>query len=204
MILNILLDVDDTLNKFTMSALRYFTGRHDLTDADHPCPGDYDLIRAASALVGRPLTKPEFWDFFPRDFWASLPKSDEFDMILDFAESFGRENVCILTAPTIDPMCLAGKLDWIHENLPEWLHRQFLMGPRKHFCAHPQALLVDDANKNVNAFRAAGGKAVLVPRMWNTLYDTSTTPYLERKFAKYVPERSSVRPSRLSGTSLAV
>ena len=197
--MKILLDVDDTLNRFSDTALSYFCGR-EINIEDFPHPGSYDLVSAAATLSKQPgLTKQEFWDYFPRDFWASLPKSDEFDMILEFAESHGRENVCIVTAPTIDPLCLAGKLDWIHSNLPDWLHRQFLMGPRKHFCARPDAVLVDDADKNVTAFRAHGGNAILVPRPWNSNHDFVTSEFLRAVFPVYPSDADIERVVRDRG-----
>jgi hypothetical protein len=175
--MHILLDLDDTLNKFTITALSTFCGRT-ITEADYPNKGSFDICEAASLLMGTEVTKPEFWNSFDRSDWASVPKSDEYDMILEFAERHGRDNVCILTSPTVDPLCLAGKLDWIHDNLPSWLHRQFLMGPRKHFCAGPDRLLIDDADKNVSAFREHGGEAILVPRAWNSNYHLNTRVHL--------------------------
>jgi len=179
--MQILLDLDDCLNTFTTSALTRFC-RVNVTESTYPNKGSFDICKAASMILGRQVEKQEFWDSFDREFWATVPKSAEFDMILEFAESFGRENVCILTAPTKDPLCLAGKLDWIHDNLPEWLHRQFLMGPRKHFCASKNRLLIDDSDKNIDEFNAHGGWAILVPRAWNVLNRFNTKEHLEACF----------------------
>ena len=89
-----------------------------------------------------------------------------------------------MTSPTIDPDCLAGKLEWIHEFTPRWMHRQYLVGPRKQFCAHREALLIDDADKNVNTFREWGGQALLVPRPWNSMHALAmhTPEYLSAQF----------------------
>ena len=109
--------------------------------------------------------------------------SAEFPFLLGWCESLvGQENVCLLTSPTIDPDCLAGKLEWIHEFTPKWLHRQYLVGPCKQFCAHPEALLIDDSDKNVNKFRDWGGQAVLVPRPWNTNHTLNTMENLAHAF----------------------
>jgi 5'(3')-deoxyribonucleotidase len=94
--------------------------------------------------------------------------------------------ICILTGPTKDPECLAGKYEWITTVLPPYLHRQYLIGPRKQFCAHPEALLIDDSDDNVKAFRGAGGHAILVPRPWNSLHALNTTEYLQREFGRYL------------------
>jgi len=108
---------------------------------------------------------------FNRKDWTSFPKSDEFQWLLDSCEALvGRENICILTTPILDPGCAAGKMEWIYNHCPKWLHRQYLIGPPKHFCAQPDALLIDDSDRNVKLFQAHGGQAILVPRPWNSLH----------------------------------
>jgi 5'(3')-deoxyribonucleotidase len=138
------------------------------------------------------LTKSEFWDSITRDIWATIPQSEEFYLLLGYCENLvGQENICILTAPTIDPECVAGKLEFIHNHFPKWMHRQFLIGPRKQFCAHPEALLIDDADKNVDQFRAWGGNAILVPRPWNSLHARNTVAHIHREFEHFSSLRES-------------
>jgi len=55
---------------------------------------------------------------------------------------------------------------WIRRYLPKY-SRQFLFGPRKRFCAHARAVLIDDYDKNIDGFVSAGGQGVLIPRSWN-------------------------------------
>jgi 5'(3')-deoxyribonucleotidase len=161
----IFLDLDDVLNEFTMSTL------------SEMCPyfGEYkpewgwDIVRACNESHGQPpLSVAEFWDSFDREHWVTRPKSDMCDWLIARCVALvGSDNVHILTSPTKDPDCLAGKLEWIHANLPGWLHRQYLIGPDKSLCASPDSLLIDDRDKNVGGFREAGGQAILVPRPWN-------------------------------------
>ena len=185
MIKRILLDLDDVCNRFTMHALWHVGCQVDpMDDRTHPGGGNYDIVGCANELFGyERFTKQKFWDSIPRSFWATIPPSNEFPYLIGWCESLvGQENVCLLTSPTIDPDCLAGKLEWIHNFCPRWLHRQFLVGPRKQFCAHGEALLIDDADKNVAAFREWGGNALLVPRPWNSGNGLSTGDYLSRAF----------------------
>lgn len=179
MIERVFLDIDDVCNRFTMNALWHVGCRVDPAHyADYPRPGDYDIMRCANQLFGyrRFKNKQKFWDLLPRVFWATIPPSDEMGMLLEFCEALvGKSNICLLSVPTIDPNCLAGKLDWIHTFMPKWLHRQYYIGPRKHFCAHPRALLIDDSDHNVDSFRALGGQAILVPRPWNSLHPVTDT-----------------------------
>jgi len=172
----IFLDLDDVLNCFTMSALQYLgcpVTAHDSSDYD-PAWG-WDIVAAVNALhPTRQFTTAEFWESIPRNFWANVPKSRECDSLLrTCAWSVGPKNVCILSSPTLDPDCMAGKLEWIQRTMPTWLHRQFLVGPCKQFCAGPRSLLIDDGDHNIEAFREAGGMTFLIPRPWNVGHKTS-------------------------------
>lgn len=185
MIKRILLDIDDVCNRFTMEALWHVgCDVNPMYQSTHPGGGNYDIVGIANQMFGyQRFTPQKFWDSIPRKFWATVSPSAEFAFLIGWCESLvGQENVCLLTSPTIDPDCLAGKLEWIHTFAPRWLHRSFLVGPRKQFCAHSEALLIDDADKNVNAFREWGGNAILVPRPWNSLWGTDTQQHLSLLF----------------------
>ena len=56
---------------------------------------------------------------------------------------------------------------------------------RKHFCARPDALLIDDSDHNVEAFLAHGGQAILVPRPWNPLHCMPTLTFLDDAFKMF-------------------
>ena len=73
--------------------------------------------------------------------------------------------------PITDPLCVAGKVDWINTEIPREMRRNFLIGPNKAIAARPDALLIDDHDQNVTDFRKAGGHAILMPRPWNSLHD---------------------------------
>ena len=184
MIRRIFLDMDDVLNRWSSACFAKFYGA--------PPPSSffngyferhgYDVLGAVNELCSTQMSKQTFWDSFPREFWANVPVSDEAMILIGLCEQLvGKDHVCILTAPTLDPDCLAGKLEWIHRFMPKWLHRQFLVGSCKQFCAHPEALLIDDADKNVDRFREWGGHAILVPRPWNTLNAELTLPHVLRQ-----------------------
>lgn len=170
MIKRIYFDLDGVLNEMTT----YFLNRlgcpiqvHDFNSYPHEV--GFNIVEAANILGPKTWTAEEFWQTPTREWWASVPESKECRWLLGHAEALvGQKNIFILTSPTRCPDSLAGKLEWIHQYCPKWLHRQFLMGPPKDVCARPDALLIDDADHNVDAFRAAGGHALLVPRPWNT------------------------------------
>lgn len=131
----------------------------------------FDIVKAANKLHPeyREWTRDTFWRAIERDFWAEVPQSQEFKTLLQLTgETVGWENTFILTCPTNDPECLAGKLEWIQLDCPPQLHRQYLMGPPKYLCAKRNTLLIDDSDANVDLFRSNGGQAILVPRPWNS------------------------------------
>ena len=109
-----------------------------------------------------------FWDMISRKIWAECPKSELCDWLITISvDLVGEKNVFIASSPTKDADSLAGKLEWIHKNLPTFLHRQYFITPRKVQLAHPGALLIDDSDSNVAVFRDRGGSAITVPRPWN-------------------------------------
>lgn len=186
MIRRVLLDIDDVCNRCSEYALKWvgcpmdYSRFYDL----YPSKYGYDIVSVANELMGYPrFDVKSFWNMIPRVFWATCPVSAEFEFVLNACvDLVGKDNVCFLTGPTKDPDCLAGKLEWISRVTPEFMHRQYLIGPRKQFCAHPEALLVDDSDANVNLFREWGGNAILVPRPWNTLHATPTLQHLREQF----------------------
>lgn len=186
--IKIFLDLDDVLNEFTMHALAHVDCAIDPWDfsACDPALG-YDIIKRTNALLPHrepPFTLTSFWSMFNRNDWANFPVSNEFEFLLQQSEALvGRENICILTTPILDPDCAAGKVEWIYNHCPKWLHRQYLIGPPKHFCARPDALLIDDSDANVEAFQEHGGQAILVPRPWNSCNGFDTMERLKRAFA---------------------
>jgi hypothetical protein len=158
----------------------------------HLHPGEsvgYDIVAAYNVLrppsAGEtPLTEDDLWlKRVTRDFWAQAPVSCEAEFIIyEAANVVGVENVCILTKPTRCPESLSGKFDWITSKMPHWLHEQYLIGWPKAMCSHPDAVLIDDSDTNVINWRKKGGKAILVPRPWNSLRNWQTYPYLVNAF----------------------
>lgn len=76
----------------------------------------------------------------------------------------------ICTSPTSSVASHAGKIVWLQRFFGP-AFRDYMYVPAKHKLrlATPRALLVDDADANVEAFRAAGGRAILVPQPYNKL-----------------------------------
>lgn len=60
----------------------------------------------------------------------------------------------------------AGKVQWLKRQFGPAFNR-YLLGPDKRACAWRTSVLIDDNDRNVEAFKAAGGNAILWPQHWN-------------------------------------
>ena len=169
MIDQILVDLDDVLNQFTMHALRYMGCLNCDTDADFPIEVGYNIVAACNLKhPTQHWTPKQFWSNLSREVWVSTPESEWMMWLLNWCgEAVGRKNVLLATSPTYDPECAAGKTQWIQEHMPDWMLRQYSITPKKEAYAHPKTLLIDDAEINVDTFRAKHGQAILVPKPWN-------------------------------------
>ena len=109
----------------------------------------------------------EFWLDKDDEFWADLPFTKEAgDIFQCLGERDLLDRVCLLSQP--QRHAFQGKVDWIKKNLGRMFNqKQFLLGFKKDWCAHPQSLLIDDNEEHCEDFVAAGGHAFLVPRPWN-------------------------------------
>ena len=118
------------------------------------------------------LTRDEFWKpLSNHKFWANLNWTEDGKELLAFVEKeFGASNVYVLSKPCDAPESASGKLEWIQRNMP-FYSKRYLLGPAKEFAAHAGAVLIDDNDANINAWRKRGGIGVLVPRPWNTAHD---------------------------------
>lgn len=101
------------------------------------------------------------------DFWAKLPWMPHGQKFLYYLEQiFGSKHICLLSFPSYSPDGPMGKIAWVKRELPAYEMR-LLLAMDKRFCASPDAILFDDKPRNVEEFRAAGGRAILVPAPWN-------------------------------------
>jgi len=108
------------------------------------------------------------WGLLGLDFWlrlALMPAAK--DIYWAAIKTFGVSNVGVLSSPVMTPGCVEGKKAWLSQHFPSLATGHIFFGSRKEFFAHPDILLVDDRDENVDNFLAAGGAALLVPAKWN-------------------------------------
>jgi hypothetical protein len=193
---SVVLDLDDTLNSCTMHVLKTLgCGVHSFEYCSFPPDIGYNLIEAWSHFTGRdPVDPAMFWEWVSRKTWAQMPRSSQFWLIESAALMVGIDNVLIATVPTKSPDCLFGKYEWMEQHLPPWMSRQYNITPRKWRLSVPGALLIDDADHNIDQWKRRpdgmpSGDAILVPRPWNSLHEigvdpAATSQYLAKELSK--------------------
>ena len=173
----IFLDMDGVLVDFCVPAMRFHGV--DIQSEDHfPVAAGFDIeLACCMRKPGFKKTSSEFWFALDYDFWVNLKPYRNYRQIIDASvDRFGEDNVFISTTATLSAGCVAGKFDWIHENVPEFLHHKFFIGKHKEvFAANSSTLLVDDCDDNCERFNRSGGNAILVPRPWNSAHGTTAS-----------------------------
>ena len=97
-------------------------------------------------------------------FWSGLSPTPWADELVSLARAAG--SCAIATSPSASPDSTAGKLRWMQQRFGKRF-RDFVITPHKHLLAGPGRLLIDDSPKHIDAFRAAGGEALLFPTWEN-------------------------------------
>lgn len=158
----IYLDVDGVLADFAGAAL----AAHGKPRADRNTLASWDIAGHCG------VSEDSFWaPLESSHFWQSLDLLPQAHDVVRYCEGFaGPEGVCLLTSPRLCGGAYAGRLNWIRHHFPRFLHRH-LMGPAKQFAAGQGFVLIDDNEPNVEAFRRAGGWAILYPAPWNSRRD---------------------------------
>lgn len=163
----VILDLDEVLNVITLDLLR-FDGI-EMRSFDEYDSDQYDIIGMVAKMKGEPrMNIADYWNRIPRRLWANATRSDEFDEILDFCgRKVGLANTIVATTPTKCPECMAGKYEWIENNLPPELQRNWAITPRKWWFGRDDTALIDDLESNTEEMIKQGGGGINVPRPWN-------------------------------------
>lgn len=101
------------------------------------------------------------------DLWAGLGWMPDGATIYTAARRHCQD-VTLLTTCMPHVQSASGKVEWVQRNLPEMKRHMLVATESKAVLAGvPRSVLIDDSSKNVDAWREAGGTAILVPRPWN-------------------------------------
>lgn len=168
--MKIFVDLDGVLCDFVQGACDAWDMPNPYTKPENF--GNFDIAKVS----GIP---PEiFWKKCSgHEFWANLPKTPDADAIMERI-TFDLNDIAFLTANSLDPFSASGKLTWVKRHYPRF-HRKVIITPAKHFIAHSNALLIDDRDENCREFRAEGGRAILLPRPWNSTHGQDVLAVLD-------------------------
>ncbi len=157
------LDLDGVLVDFVGGACK----THGIAVPDPWPEGVWEMGTALSIATGHKMSEDEFWKpCSSHEFWANLEWTRDGKEILAMCEYFF-DSVILMSSPCASPFSASGKIEWIQRELPKY-RRKYSLSPCKHEHASTTKVLVDDSDKNIDAFDAAGGYGILVPRPWNS------------------------------------
>lgn len=166
-----------------------------------------DFVTAACNIHRRPFYKALEWDFFKE--WGY--NDDQFwDPINNLGKNFYQfhvhpypwayalwnevratgEEVVILTNSSDNGPGMVGKMAWIQNHLAGIKGNEVIFCAKKHLLARPDRLLIDDNEKNIMDFEAAGGRGILFPRPWNSNHELADDPLSFLKSKLYPSEVS--------------
>ena len=154
------LDLDGVLVDFLRGALEACGA----ADMDYP-KGQYWI----EEVLG--VTRADMWSRFGdlERFFADLKWHRDGPEIWRLAQVYygGDGGLWLLSTPHDGGEGTFGKMQWVERNLGAAWTRRLILAWDKTACAAPSSLLVDDCPGNVDSWRACGGRAVLVPRIYN-------------------------------------
>lgn len=157
----VLLDMDGVLTDFVGAAITAHGKRPEAVLAQWP-PNTHwlhEVLKVDLTEFWRPLNAQG------ESFWRNLPSYRWTPAMLEWVETVP-PNWAICTSPSRHPASARGKVEWLYANVRP-AFREVALTPRKHLLANPRAVLIDDTERMVERFEAAGGHAVLFPQTWN-------------------------------------
>jgi 5'(3')-deoxyribonucleotidase len=169
----VFLDLDGCITNFVSGALNALG----VTSYEIP-PGEGKIEK----WKGIGVSTRQFWksiDATNEYFWADLPKYEWSDQLVQLLEEESGGNLHVLTSPSRNPYCLAGKMMWIQKWYPK-LQRKMILTPDKYLLAKNEShILIDDTEKKCDDFFMAGGTSLLFPQLYNRNFEFANSCRVE-------------------------
>jgi hypothetical protein len=104
------------------------------------------------------------WNALDEQWWTTMPPCDGAKGFFDDVRKMGTTK--FLTAPVLSAACFSGKAKWVQGFVPEsgkFILKDLIICPsdNKSYLARPNHILIDDRQKNVDEWTAAGGIGVV-------------------------------------------
>lgn len=122
--------------------------------------------------------------FFPDStvWWRNLPETPWFNEMYRLLHQM--DEICFLSSPRACPHSASGKILWLQDRLGLQF-KNFLLTCRKDLLAQPDAILFDDHEVYCKDFINAGGKAIIVPSIGNSVPEpTDMVAYLLKEYER--------------------
>jgi len=167
MIKTVFLDMDDVLADFMRGLHEALNIPYDYFNYPYK-KGEWNILGYQIKLQGSIITFDQCNDCCDTLFWQNLEwMHDGYDILTAVEYKYAPAQIYLLTTPMPNVDSPTGKWLWVRDNMSMYYKRTIITQAPKHLLARPDTLLIDDKDENVDGFREAGGKALLIPRPWN-------------------------------------
>lgn len=167
----ILLDMDGVCVNFVKGVCEAVGRDYDATLKTWP-KGEYDICKVLD------VPPDDIWKVIGtkgRGFWKSLEPypwfSKLYRLLSDLWPQAEEAKVFFATSPSWTPSSFSGKILWLQDRFGHEFCN-YVFTPHKTLLARPFTVLIDDNDEHVEAFKRAGGAAILFPQPWNTAPET--------------------------------
>ncbi len=119
-------------------------------------------------------------------FWAELETLPHVPELIATCKDLADE--VVIVSHSSSGNCYAGS-----KAIADKLGLDFISTEHKHYLARDGVLLIDDYEKNVNAFIAAGGSAITFPQKWNQYHEYTDFKHIRAILERYKSETLNPR-----------
>lgn len=177
----IFLDVDEVLADFVGGACRTWGISKEEVEAVWN-RGTWEIVPPLSKALKRggvrgPDNDDEFWQkihHVGEDFWTNLDPLPWAKDVVSYLSSLTKDWY-VVSSPSLCPTSYSGKVKWFRWFFGETFN-QFILTTHKHLLARRDAVLIDDRESNLSAFKKAGGGTVVFPRIHNSSWIDRLSP----------------------------
>ena len=139
-------------------------------------PGEWDICKVTTC------SNEDMWRTIHnigKSFWSELEETSLYlplRSLLKELEAEERVSVMVASSPSNNASSYTGKFEWLKSRRIN-AHSRAMLGSQKHLLAATGRILVDDNDDNCRRFKEHGGRAVLVPQIWNSLHEVASEGY---------------------------
>lgn len=127
-----------------------------------------------------PLTKEEFWNPIHErpGFWFDLAPLPWAPKLFADARDVSQGKLWVVTSQSRCAGCIREKEDWLSKHFG-LKHDRMIPTPHKELMARQDRILIDDYDRNVDAWVKEGGKGIIFPAYHNRFWTvTDPMPYV--------------------------